>query len=327
MSEESFNLFVSDLTVLDCAIWDPQKGPIGMSWQVDVEFIGGLDKEGVVFDFSHAKKAAKKVIDDLVDHRLIVPKSLVSHDNRFGIPCSEPWVIDVQKPYPLYYAAPKQAYCMLDNCSENGIIAYLESEILNDIGRENVYQVNLTFKDERDFCDDEKPHRFYSYTHGLKEHYGNCQRLIHGHQSTIKVFVNGIQRKDIELAVCDLFANKHLVYKENLAVNKDVVKLTSVDDPAITSEDPDSRYCIRYESSQGKFELKIPENNVIVFPYETTVEYISKYVARWVSTHFEFTKSGTIEVHAYEGIGKGSKYVLNPEVPRRENKSAQVLLG
>lgn len=305
MSNDVFNLFVNDLTVLDCAIWHPQRGPIGMSWNVDIEFIGGVDDEGVVFDFSHAKKAAKKVIDDLADHRLVVPNKLTKPAPEKD---SNELIINTDVPYSLFYCGPEEAFCAIDNASVSGLIDYLEFAILEEIDRENVYEVKLKFKDERDTTSDEPPHRFYHYTHGLKEHYGNCQRLFHGHQSTVKVFVNGVQRKDIELAVCDLFADKHLAYLENIVENED-------------SED--KRIHVKYESSQGTFEAKIARENVLIFPYETTVEYISKYIAEWVLTVFPATATGIIEVHAYEGIGKGSRYIKTPSRERNESNMAK----
>jgi len=47
---------------------------VGESWIADVVLGGELDEQGMVFDFSHVKRAIKQVIDAQVDHRLVVPK-------------------------------------------------------------------------------------------------------------------------------------------------------------------------------------------------------------------------------------------------------------
>jgi len=298
-----YNLFVNDLTVLDCAIWDYQRGPIGMSWSVDVEFLGGLDDDGVVFDFSHAKKVAKSVIDNLADHKLITPYNLVNFDMTENN--IEYDFISMEDPYPIMYRAPREAFCILKNCSKTGLIAYLEYKILDKIDKDNVYEVRVTLKDESDI------NNVYSYTHGLKTHYGNCQRLLHGHQSSVRVFVNSKRREDIEKDICDYFYDKHIVYKQNLISDKQEKSI----------DEFHNRIGIKYKSSQGEFSLKIPKSKVIVFEnYETTVECISEYIANWISKNYKDTNSKTIEVHAYEGIGKGSKYILNPRVQKNIDK-------
>ena len=66
-------LFVENITVMDFSYLHPLRGLLGESWIVDIELTGDLDNEGVIFDFSYAKKAIKKVIDTEFDHKLVIP--------------------------------------------------------------------------------------------------------------------------------------------------------------------------------------------------------------------------------------------------------------
>jgi len=66
-------LFVNDLTVMDFSYLCPKRGMVGESWIVDIILDGGLNDESMVQDFGIVKKQLKRVIDDYVDHKLVVP--------------------------------------------------------------------------------------------------------------------------------------------------------------------------------------------------------------------------------------------------------------
>lgn len=67
------HLFIDNLTVIDFAYLDHHRGLVGESWIADIVLGGELDEQGMVFDFGNVKRTIKRVIDERVDHRLVVP--------------------------------------------------------------------------------------------------------------------------------------------------------------------------------------------------------------------------------------------------------------
>jgi 6-pyruvoyl-tetrahydropterin synthase len=267
-----------------------------MSWKVGIEFIGGVDPEGVVFDFSKAKKYAKKIIDDQADHKFICPRRYIDPIKTGD---QDYYVITIDNPYKFIYSCPKEAVLGLDDVNVNSISSYLEGVILEGLKETKITNVKLTLKEEKEFVSGGS---YYCYTHGLKLHCGPCSRLMHGHQSTIKVYLSGQRREDLERAVADHFYDKHLVLSSN-------VRTESARHDRDGIRDIDIFY-ISYNG--GEYNMTLPISRCVLFPYETTVEFISKYIAEWIRSEYSLTEGRTIEVHAFEGIGKGSKYVLGP---------------
>ena len=138
----------------------------------------------------------------------------------------------------------------------------------------------------------------YRYTHGLKQHYGNCQRLLHGHRNRVDVEINGERSVEWEENIAELFTDIHLAYPENcpdqdIVLGKRQAHLQTV-------------YLV-YTSSQGKFEAWLPGQSVYMMPYETTVENISRHLCESVTEQVMKSQNvDSLKVWAYEGIRKGS---------------------
>jgi 6-pyruvoyl-tetrahydropterin synthase len=296
------SLFYKHVTVLDYAYLDHHLGLVGDALIVDMELVGDLDKEGVVFDFSYAKKKVKEIIDRDCDHRLCIPRNLMTADGNDNIALSFKYG---QAEEVLHYTSPREGVCEIpsDYVTKDSIKTYLENTIIDELPK-NIVSVKLTLREEE--LPEDKP--TFHYTHGLKEHYGNCQRLFHGHRNTVDVFVNGKRREDFEQWLAkDLFKNNvHFCKWENVVNKSEVEK--------ITGQNPSGRFDelpmveIEYTSAQGTFNGKLPGRAVYFLDTETTVELLSIHFAKLVKE--KVGESDIVTVHAYEGIAKGSTTTL-----------------
>lgn len=290
------SLFCDKITVLDIAYYDKAKGLVGDSYYVNVEFLGNTDEEGILIDFSHAKKQVKSVIDEICDHRFVLPKGLaqITGDQfqleyNFG-----------SESRSLFYSGPLQALCEIpyQYVSKENIACFLEDELNKHFGLK-FDQIKITLDDE---VLPNKP--ILSYTHGLKQHYGNCQRLFHGHKNSVDIWVNGEVKPELEsYLIRDCFkANIHFCLKENIVNIEEVEKSLPDQKYGIPSSCPFVE--IKYSSSQGEFRSVLPSEMVYVLEQESTVENLSSHFA-----HILREKIGgneKIKVKAYEGIAKGA---------------------
>lgn len=291
----SISLFCDHISVLDIAYFDKTKGLVGASYQVNVEFVGKPDEEGILIDFSLAKKAVKNIIDEICDHRFVLPKGMAKlTEDRFQLELSYG-----AKSQQLYYEGPRQAICEIPSqyVSTNHIASYLEQEMSNHFG-EQFEQVKIQLEEANLGS---KP--ILNYTHGLKQHYGNCQRLFHGHHNSVDIWVNEESRSDLEswLVRDHLKGNIHFCFVENI-VNKEQVLDSLEGEYGIPNKCPFVE--IKYQGNQGMFRSILPSEEVYVLPIESTVENLSSHFAKVIQS-----KTGPkdrIKVKAYEGINKGA---------------------
>jgi 6-pyruvoyl-tetrahydropterin synthase len=137
---------------------------------------------------------------------------------------------------------------------------------------------------------------FYHYTHGLKKHDGNCQRIAHGHRSKVVVFEN--QQESIKCQEywakrwCDIYIGSD----EDIVDIKETVF-------SLLYPDPNHHHVFAYESSQGRFELAIPKTESEMIDTDTTVECLAQFMA---DEHKRLSHKSDFKVLAYEGVGKGA---------------------
>lgn len=271
MSEVT-RLFVDNLTVIDCSYLHPQRGLLGESWIVDIELTGELDEQGMVFDFGHVKKLIKSTIDDTVDHKLVVP---VANAGVSVNAAQTELRFEYANGKVLEHKAPADALCLVevDALDAENVARYTES-ILKPVLPSNVLDVKIQLRTEQ--IDGE----FYHYSHGLKKHLGNCQRIAHGHRSTIHVLENGQRSAELEKQVASDFNDIYI------ATQEDLVGETA------------GNYQFAYTAQQGQFEISLDKAACYFMDTDTTVELIAH--------HLQSKLGGGVTVRAFEGVGKGA---------------------
>ena len=285
-------LFVNDLTVMDFSYLCPERGMVGESWIVDVILSGDLNEESMVLDFGKVKKQLKQLIDEYIDHKLLVPVehqySRVEHDEK-----SDRVKVDFIRPNnkSIHLNCPAEAYAFVysQDVTMPSVSDYLKDVIATHLP-ENVASLELNLRAEVINTP------YYHYTHGLKKHDGNCQRIAHGHRSKVVVFEN--QQENVKLQAywakrwCDIY----------IGSTEDIV---DVSETVFSLPDGNSgqHHVFAYESSQGRFELAIPKAESEMMDTDTTVECLAQFMA---DEHKRLDSNSDFKVLAYEGVGKGA---------------------
>jgi 6-pyruvoyl-tetrahydropterin synthase len=277
------HLFVDNLTVIDFAYLDPARGLVGESWITDVVLGGELDDQGMVFDFSNVKRTIKRIIDERVDHRLVVPRGYPGLSWNEDTPDTFEWQLtDGSR---IVHRSPDEAVVWLsaDRVEPAAVAALLEQE-LKAVLPGNVTSIDIHLRAEV------IEGAYYHYVHGLKKHLGNCQRIAHGHRSPIRIDRNGQRDTALEARWAEHWRDIYVGTEE------DVVR-RFVDDQGVA--------CIsfEYEANQGEFALTLPECRVSMMNTDTTVELIAAHIADALKTEYP---TDQIRVKAYEGVGKGA---------------------
>ena len=275
------SLFVKQLTTLDFSYLCPLRGLVGETWLVDVTLSGALNDQGMVFDFGHVKKQIKASLDTLVDHRLLVPASAeaaqVTHND-------DQLHIEFQTSTgAIECLSPAQAILLVDSpaISIEQLKLYLEQSVIQELP-DNVSAVDLHLYHEP------VEGAYYHYSHGLKKHLGNCQRIAHGHRSRIEVYVSNERNEELEHQWADNWRDIYIGSREDLQHS---FKKGGLD-----------YHLFSYTSDQGYFQLTIPCDHCYLVDTDSTVELLAQHMACELSLN-----TGTpVKVIAYEGFNKGA---------------------
>jgi 6-pyruvoyl-tetrahydropterin synthase len=275
------SLFVDNLTVLDFTYLHAERGLVGESWIVDIELHGALDDQGMVLDFGDVKKALKREIDRLADHRLVLPDALpglnvveLPDDNlRIEYTSAAGERVLVECP-PV--AVLRLALAEIDR---SGMSAFLVTR-LRAVVPPNVERIVVQLRAEP------IDGAYYHYSHGLKKHAGACQRIAHGHRSRLVIEEDGVRNTALEDRWAGLFRDIYIGSTEDLGYT------------------PSPGYLrFNHVSSEGRYTLELPRKRVYLIDTDSTVELIAQHIFNALKrTHPE----RAYRVRAYEGVGKGA---------------------
>jgi 6-pyruvoyl-tetrahydropterin synthase len=275
-------LFVEQLTVLDFARLDRERGLVGESWIVDLELEGELDAQSMVLDFGVVKALARDAVEDVADHKLLAPvqcgwfeiaESAVAGEVRIEAPAAG-----------LRLRSPAIAVALLDAAEVNmpQLRGTLESAVSRVVPG-NVRGIRVFLREEA------TPGAYYHYSHGLKRHDGNCQRIAHGHRSRIEVYTEGRRNDHWERYWAERWRDIYLGSDEDLAAE------------TVLGDHPALRFA--YCSGQGEFELEIWRERCELLPTDTTVEQLAGFIAAELA---RLDPGASFRVRAYEGVQKGA---------------------
>ncbi|WGO97348.1 6-carboxytetrahydropterin synthase [Saccharophagus degradans] len=272
-------LFVDNLTNLDFSYLHPTRGVVGETWLASVVLDGALDEQGMVCDFGIVKKMLREWLDNEIDHRLLVPTqasalTISSPADRASLS----WPISSKG--TLSTDCPEQAIARVtaESITPESVAQWAITQ-LQPLFPQSVNKLSLTFTPETITTP------FYHYSHGLKKHGGNCQRIAHGHRSKIEIWRNG------ELSLADMSAWADLWADIYIGTEEDVVS-TQGEHTAFV-----------YTAQQGEFSLKLPSACVYMIDTDTTVEFIAQHIANTLKQQHP---ADSFTVKAYEGLAKGA---------------------
>jgi len=277
-------LFVDNLTNVDFSFLDPVRGLLGETWLANVRLTGDLDSQGMVCDFGSVKKLVRRWLDTELDHRLAVPARApelsLKEDGAF-IELTYRFGADGEQ---LHTRSPRDA------------IALVDAEVLTPetVATWCVQQLKQLFPEsvanlELDFSLEAMTGPYYHYSHGLKKHAGNCQRIAHGHRSRIDIWTDGLEAPDLEQQWASLWRDIYIGTRADIC-----------GEPVI---DGRAYYQFAYTSAQGPFELTLPQRCCYLIATDSTVELLAQHIAGQIKQAYPEQR---VRVKAFEGINKGA---------------------
>ncbi len=259
---------------MDFSYLCPQRGLLGETWLAHIELEGPLDEQGMVCDFGVVKSQLRQWMDDTLDHKLLVPAQHPSYsiqDEQGFTRVSESTRREVLSPNTAIACLP------LESITPTRVARWCEQQLLGLFGAVDAVHIQFTTEPI------DGP--YYHYSHGLKKHRGNCQRIAHGHRSKLLIW------KDQALSLphmtewadqwCDIY----------LGSNSDCISRT------------DELSTFEYRAPQGAFYLRLPTAQCYLMDTDTTVEHIAQHIANTLAAR---EPGHHFRVKAFEGISKGA---------------------
>ena len=231
---------------------------------------------GLCISLRVVRLEVRKYLQYHIDHRLLLPtnSNVRYHQGSWQLQSKHgAWT----------YNCPAEAVCQLPTAVINTdtVAAILQTRLQNDLPHLPLVQVSLA-------NDQHTVGQKFHYTHGLPNHDGNCQRLLHGHQGFLQVHT-GLQRHP-EL-------EQHLVSK----VLKNYIHFANSQHTKHNSTSVE----VCYDSKQGYFHASMPRQQCLIIPeQETSIESISQYLATYLRNNYNLQQATRLV--CYEGLNKGA---------------------
>ena len=287
-------LFVNDLTVIDFSYLCLERGIVGESWIVDVLLDGALNEQNMVLDFGIVKKQIKAIIDDAVDHKLLLPMQEPALNIEDSIAHKSHQFVDFNSKRGSYYLqSPQCAFAKIDApaITLDSVTEHLQSIILAELPS-NVSGLIITLRPEN------IDGFYYHYSHGLKKHEGNCQRIAHGHRSKITIYHNNLRSIKLEKMWCDRWRDIYIASTDD-AIKQENIQLSNSAKQHLTPE----HHYFSYTAPQGRFDIAVPRQVSEIVDCDSTVELLADYIARQLKAEYP---QDNFKVIAYEGVAKGA---------------------
>jgi len=271
-------LFVDQLTNVDFSYLDAERGLVGETWLANFGLRGSLDDSGMICDFGAVKSRFRHWLDEHLDHRLVVPT--LSPNLEYRIDAGNIHLTWKAQSGDISLVSPVQGVAMVPvvSVSQSECAAWVVEQV-NHLMPEQVEKVDLEFTTET------ITGSYYHYSHGLKKHSGNCQRIAHGHRSTIAIWRDGMRAPALEVHWSDLWRDIYIATREDL------------------NSESDSHYQFRYRAAQGYFFLALPKSQCYLIQDDTTVENLAAHICNELK---RCEPANSFRVKAFEGIGKGA---------------------
>lgn len=275
-------LFVDKLTNSDFSYLDPERGLLGETWLSHIELEGELDEQGMICDFGIVKSTTRTLLDDLIDHRLLVPGRATNlHIEHSSGNSSLRWTLN--DGHSIHHVSPSQAITLVDTdrITPESVAQWCEERLREQLpGSISKLKLRLTTEHIEGPC--------YQYSHGLKKHAGKCQRIAHGHRSKIEILRNGEAAPDLDEQWAEILRDSYIGTRADLQSDDDI---------------PAGYLRFAYESEEGHFSLQLPERYCHLMDNDSTVEQIALHIAKSIKAR---ETGNSITVRAYEGLAKGA---------------------
>lgn len=325
-------IFLENVSAFDFAFLPKNSIPVGKSFFVSITLDGIINKNGMLIDFSEAKKIIKSKLLKF-DHKLLVSRVNVKSKNKshliiasknnieknqsnqdletlenfFAIYVKSTWIKII--PQKILDALSKNDFTLFEDFLSKKMFSFMPKNIKN-------ISLKLTENKESIYTEN-----YFNYTHTICNHNGHCQRF-HGHSAKLFVFQNNILNVDLTAYAARHMSGLYIASNKYIcAIDSPSDHIKQMIDCALNAKDFEcikrNLYAIEYSGSDGDVSILISKHLCAVLNNESTIENITQYVYDNVllnleqSSNIPYKKAQSLQEQAikvcvYEGLTKGA---------------------